>query len=109
MSNIDDLITEKKELAKKLKKLEKAISSKNNSGPDLQAQYELIKDDFKRHVRAKDGKKEFRGVVDYLEYYVKGIAPAARSKFFARFGITGRRGKVTPEVVKGIKSDLAAG
>ena len=109
MSNLGNLVSEKKKLTKELNKINKAIKANKGSGPDLKAKYDLIKDDFKRHVRAKDGKKEFRGVVDYLECYVKGISPAARSNFFSRFGIKDRRSKVTPELVQGIKNDLAAG
>lgn len=109
MSNIEDLVSEKKKLTKELNKINKAIKANKSSGPDLKARYDLLKDDFKRHVREKDGKKVFRGVVDYLECYVKGIPPVARSNFFARFGITGRRAKVTPDIVQGIKNDLAAG
>ena len=48
-------------------------------------------------------------MIDYLECYVRGLPPVTRSKFFARFGITGRRAKVTPELVAQVKAALGAG
>ena len=96
------------QLKKLQSKIEKEIQSKQDAKTESKERYQLIKDDFAQHKR-EDGRKTFRGVVGYLECYVRGLPPITRSKFFARFGITGRRAKVTPQLVDQVKADLAAG
>ena len=96
------------QLKKLQSKIEKEIQSKQEAKVTSKELYQSIKDDFAQHKR-EDGRKTFRGVVDYLECQVRGLPPITRSKFFARFGITGRRAKVTAELVAQVKADLAAG
>ena len=97
-----------KELKAQQRKLEKLISSKQAVKEDMSKFYDLIKDDHTKHKR-EDGRKVFRGVVDYLECYVNGLPPIAKSTFYSRFGIESKRGKVTPEVIAQAKSLLAEG
>ena len=96
------------QLKKLQSKIELEIEAKKQTKEAKKKLYESIKDDFGQH-RRPDGRKTFRGVVDYLECYVRGLPPITRSKFFARFGITGRRAKVTPAIVSQVKADLASG
>ena len=96
------------QLKKLQSKIELEIEAKKQTKEAKKKLYESIKDDFGQH-RRPDGRKTFRGVVDYLECYVRGLPPITRSKFFARFGITGRRVKVTPAIVSQVKADLASG
>ena len=96
------------QLKKLQSKIELEIEAKKQTKESKRRLYESIKKDFARHTRP-DGRKTFRGVVDYLECYVRGLPPITRSKFFARFGITGRRAKVTPEVVSQVKAQLGQG
>jgi len=106
---VEELETKSINQLKKLQsKIEKEIEAKQEAKEAGKELYESIKDDFAR-LKRPDGRKTFRGVVDYLECYVRGLPPVTRSKFFARFGITGRRGKVTPEVLAQVKASLAAG
>ena len=90
------------------KKIDQKIEAKKSSKADQSALYEMIKQDHARH-RRKDGRKIFRGVVDYLECYVKGLPPIAKASFYERFGITGKRAKITPEIVAQVKALLAGG
>ena len=96
------------QLKKLQSKIELEIEAKKQTKESKRRLYESIKKDFTRHTRP-DGRKTFRGVVDYLECYVRGLPPITRSKFFARFGITGRRAKVTPEIVSQVKAQLGQG
>ena len=68
--------------------------------------YHLIKKDHEIH-RREDGRKVFRGVVDYLECYVNGLPPIAKSAFYERFGIKGKRTKITSDVVSEVKNRVA--
>lgn len=97
-----------KQLKRLQSKIEKEIAAKEEAKDAGKELYEDIKEDFAQHKRP-DGRKTFRGVVDYLECQVRGLPPVTRSKFFARFGITGRRAKVTAEVLAQVKAELAAG
>ena len=97
-----------KQLKRLQDKIEQEIEAKTQTKESKRKLYESIKNDFAQH-RRDDGRKTFRGVVDYLECYVRGLPPVTRSKFFARFGITGRRAKVTPELVAQVKAALGAG
>jgi hypothetical protein len=105
---IKELEALKKKAAKELKKIDSEIANKKTASEQRGRLFSLIGNDHKRH-KSEDGSNAFRGVADYLECYIRGIAPIARSNLFARFGITGRRGKVTPEAVQQIKNDLASG
>ena len=96
------------QLKKLQSKIEQEIEAKKQTKEDKRKLYESIKEDFARH-RRPDGRKTFRGVVDYLECYLRGLPPVTRSKFFARFGISNRRAKVTPELVAQVKTALGAG
>ncbi|MBG28399.1 MAG: hypothetical protein CMI31_11135 [Opitutae bacterium] len=96
------------QLKKLQSKIEQEIEAKKQTKEAKRKLYEAIKEDFAQHKR-QDGRKTFRGVVDYLECYVRGLPPITRSKFFARFGITGRRAKVTPAIVSQVQAELAAG
>ena len=58
----------------------------------------MIKNDHARHK--EDGRKVFRGVVDYLECYVNGLPPIAKASFNERFGILGKRTKITKSSLK---------
>ena len=97
-----------KELESLKKKIDKKIEAKKSSKVDHNALYEMIKRDHARHLR-EDGRKVFRGVVDYLECYVNGLPPIAKTSFFERFGIKGKRTKITPEVVSQVKALLLEG
>ena len=55
-----------KELERLKRKIEKQIEAKKSSKVDQSALYDLIKKDHEQH-RREDGRKVFRGVVDYLE------------------------------------------
>jgi len=68
----------------------------------------MIKKDHEKH-RREDGRKVFRGVVDYLECYVNGLPPVAKSAFCDRFGIQSKRAKVTQEVIVRVKQLLTEG
>ncbi|MBT3668067.1 MAG: hypothetical protein HN548_11375 [Opitutae bacterium] len=97
-----------KELQALKRKIEKKINSKQSGKEDLSKFYDLIKNDHARHKR-EDGRKVFRGVVDYLECYIKGLPPIAKASFYERFGIKGKRSKITPEIVQNVKSLLEQG
>ena len=101
-SSIKDLKREQK----RIEKLIKARQSKDNKKKENF--YSLIKDDHKKHLRS-DGRKLFRSVVDYLECYVNGLPPIAKSQFKSRFGIESNRSKITPEIVYKVKSLLSEG
>ena len=105
----ESLATKSLSQLKKLQsKIEQEIEAKKQTKEDKRKLYESIKEDFASH-RRPDGRKTFRGVVDYLECYVRGLPPVTRSKFFARFGINNRRAKVTPELVAQVKASLGMG
>ena len=97
-----------KELQALKRKIEKKIDFKQSGKEDLSKFYDLIKNDHSSHKR-EDGRKVFRGVVDYLECYVKGLPPIAKSSFYERFGIKGKRSKITPDVVQSVKALLDEG
>ena len=97
-----------KDLQALKRKIEKKISSKQSGKEDLAKFYDLIKNDHAKHLRP-DGRKIFRGVVDYLECYVNGLPPIAKAKFYEKFGIKSKRAKVTPEKVQEIKALLNQG
>ena len=97
-----------KDLQALKRKIERKISSKQSGQEDLAKFYDLIKSDHTKHLRP-DGRKIFRGVVDYLECYVNGLPPIAKSKFYEKFGIKSKRAKVTPEKVQEIKVLLNQG
>ena len=97
-----------KELQALKRKIEKKIDFKQSGKEDLSKFYDLIKNDHSRHKR-EDGRKVFRGDVDYLECYVKGLPPIAKSSFYERFGIKGKRSKITPDVVQSVKALLDEG
>jgi hypothetical protein len=97
-----------KDLQALKRKIERKISSKQSGQEDLAKFYDLIKSDHTKHLRA-DGRKIFRGVVDYLECYVNGLPPIAKGKFYEKFGIKSKRAKVTPEKVQEIKVLLSQG
>ena len=97
-----------KELQALKRKIENKISSKQIGKEDLSKFYDMIKNDHARHKR-DDGRKVFRGVVDYLECYVNGLPPIAKTSFYERFGIKGKRSKVTPEVIQRVKELLKEG
>ena len=77
------------------KKIDQKIEAKKSSKVDQSALYEMIKQDHARH-RRKDGRKIFRGVVDYLECCVKGLPPIAKASFYERFGITASGPRLRP-------------
>ena len=97
-----------KELERLKRKIEKQIEAKKSSKVDQSALYDLIKKDHEQHKR-EDGRKVFRGVVDYLECYVNGLPPVAKSDFKSRFGIGSNRARVTPEVISQAKNLLSSG
>ena len=97
-----------KELQALKRKIEKKITSKQSDNEDLSKHYEKIKNDHVRHKR-EDGRKVFRGVVDYLECYVNGLPPIAKASFYERFGIKGKRTKITPEIIQNVKVLLGQG
>lgn len=105
--NIDEDVSIK-ELEALKKKIDKKIEAKKSSKVDQGAFYEMIKRDHERH-RREDGRKVFRGVVDYLECYVNGLPPIAKGSFYERFGIKSNRTKITPEVVAEVKRLLSEG
>jgi hypothetical protein len=105
--NIDENVSIK-ELEALKKKIDKKIEAKKSSKVDQSALYEMIKKDHELHRRG-DGRKVFRGVVDYLECYVNGLPPIAKASFCERFGIKGKRTKITPEVVAHVKELLLGG
>ena len=106
INNIDDV----KELKALKAKIERKIKAKKAkpAKKDHAALFNLIKDDHKRHIRP-DGRKVFRSVVEYLECYVNGLPPIAKASFNATFGISSKRGKITPEIIDAVKRDLAEG
>ena len=91
--SVKELESLKKQKAKEIRKLDAQIASQKSVAVDLGKLYGMIKNDHKRHKR-EDGSNAFRGVGQYLECYIKGISPIARSNLFARFGITGRLSQV---------------
>ena len=97
-----------KDLERLKRKIEKQIEAKKSTKEDQGALYELIKKDHEKH-RRDDGRKVFRGVVDYLECYVNGLPPIAKGAFYSRFGIESKRPKVTTEVIAQAKSLLSEG
>lgn len=97
-----------KDLQALKRKIEKKISSKQSGKEDFSKFYDLIKSDHAKHLRS-DGRKIFRGVVDYLECYVNGLPPIAKAKFYEKFGIKSKRARVTPEKVQEIKVLLNQG
>ena len=97
-----------KELERLKRKIEKQIEAKKSSKVDQSALYDLIKKDHEQHKR-EDGRKVFRGVVDYLECYVNGLPPVAKSDFKSRFGIGSKRARVPPEVISQAKNLLSSG
>ena len=97
-----------KDLERLKRKIEKQIEAKKSTKEDQGALYELIKKDHEKH-RRDDGRKVFRGVVDYLECYVNGLPPIAKAAFYSRFGIESKRAKVTQEVIAQAKSLLSEG
>ena len=97
-----------KDLQALKRKIEKKISSKQSGKEDLSKFYDLIKNDHAKHIRP-DGRKIFRGVVDYLECYVNGLPPIAKAKFHEKFGIKSKRARITPEKVQEIKVLLNQG
>ena len=97
-----------KELKAQQRKLEKLISSKQAIKEDMSKYYDLIKDDHTKHKR-DDGRKVFRGVVDYLECYVNGLPPIAKANFYNRFGIKGKRARISAEKVAEVKELLSQG
>lgn len=105
-----DQIDDVKELKALKAKIERKLKSKKNNPqkPAFAELYALIKDDHKRHIRP-DGRKVFRSVTDYLECYVKGLAPIAKAEFNKRFGIESSKGRVTPEVISKAKGLLSTG
>ena len=105
--NIDDQASIK-ELKALKRKIEKKISSKESGKEDMSKFYNMIKNDHARHKR-EDGRKVFRGVVDYLECYVNGLPPIAKASFNERFGILGKRTKITPEIIFRVKDLLQQG
>ena len=105
--NIDENISIK-ELQALKRKIEKKISFKLSGKEDLSKFYDMIKNDHTRHKR-DDGRKVFRGVVDYLECYINGLPPIAKASFYERFGIQGKRSKITPEIIQKVKELLGQG
>lgn len=105
--NIDENISIK-ELQALKRKIEKKISFKQSGKEDLSKFYDMIKNDHTRHKR-DDGRKVFRGVVDYLECYINGLPPIAKASFYERFGIKGKRSKITPEIIQKVKELLGQG
>jgi hypothetical protein len=106
INNIEDV----KELKALKAKIERKIKAKKAkpAKKDNSALFNLIKNDHKRHVRA-DGRKVFRSVVDYLECYINGLPPIAKSTFNSRFGIASKRGKITSEIIESVRRDLNDG
>ena len=105
--NIDDNASIK-ELEALKRKIEKKITSKRSAKEDLSKFYNMIKNDHARHKR-EDGRKVFRGVVDYLECYINGLPPIAKASFYERFGVRGKRSRITPEIVQKVKELLGEG
>ena len=105
--DIKDNITVK-ELEAWKKKIEKQIEAKKADKSEQTKLFDLIKNDHARHKR-EDGRKVFRGVVDYLECYVLGLPPIAKAKFYNRFGIASQKNRVTSEIVEQVKVLLAEG
>ena len=105
--NIDDNASIK-ELEALKRKIEKKITSKQSAKEDLSKFYDMIKNDHARHKR-EDGRKVFRVVVDYLECYINGLPPIAKASFYERFGIKGKRSRITPEIVQKVKELLGQG
>tara|TARA_B110000003_G_C16613506_1_gene520385 strand:- start:901 stop:1302 length:402 start_codon:yes stop_codon:yes gene_type:complete len=97
-----------KELEALKRKIEKKITFKQSAKEDLSKFYDMIKNDHARHKR-EDGRKVFRGVVDYLECYINGLPPIAKASFYERFGIKGKRSRITPEIVQKVKELLGQG
>ena len=97
-----------KELEALKRKIEKKITFKQSAKEDLSKFYDMIKNDHARHKR-EDGRKVFRGVVDYLECYINGLPPIAKASFYERFGIKGKRSRITPEIVHKVKELLGQG
>ena len=106
MNIADD--TSIKDLQRLKKKIEKQINAKKNKKVKKDTFYNLIKDDHKKHLRS-DGRKLFRSVVDYLECYINGLPPIAKSDFYTRFGVVSKRKKITPELVSEVKNLLNSG
>ena len=75
-----------KDLERLKRKIEKQIEAKKTTKEDQGVLYEMIKKDHEKH-RREDGRKVFRGVVDYVECYVNGLPHIAKSTFYSMFGI----------------------
>ena len=97
-----------KDLERLKRKIEKQIEARKTTKEDQYALYDMIKKDHEIH-RREDGRKVFRGVVDYLECYVNGLPPVAKSAFYEKFGIESKRGRVTPELIAEAKVFLSQG
>lgn len=97
-----------KELEALKKRIDKQINAQKSIKKDQSKLYNMIRNDHEKHKR-EDGRKVFRGVVDYLECYINGLPPIAKAKFYERFGIEGKRGRVTPEIVSQAKQLLSEG
>lgn len=96
------------ELERLKKKIEKQIKANKKTSSSDKNYYDLIKNDHKKHIRT-DGRKIFRSVVDYLECYVNGLPPIAKSTFYSRFGIASSKAKITPEIISHVKLLLSQG
>jgi len=97
-----------KDLERLKRKIEKQIEAKKTTKEDQSTLFDMIKKDHEKH-RREDGRKVFRGVVDYLECYVNGLPPVAKSAFYEKFGIESKRGRITPELVAEAKVLLSQG
>lgn len=97
-----------KDLERLKRKIEKQIEARKTTKEDQSTLFDMIKKDHEKH-RREDGRKVFRGVVDYLECYVNGLPPVAKSAFYEKFGIESKRGRITPELVAEAKVLLSQG
>ena len=97
-----------KELERLKRKIEKQIEAKKSTRQDKSVLYNLIKKDHEKH-RRDDGRKVFRGVVDYLECDVNGLPPVAKGAFYKKFGMEGKRTKITTDVIREVKELISQG